>query len=134
MEVLRLAKLQQQTYMEDTVEDRIPIEFSTPKLLFFFGRQVENEIRRNSISLASSFKRKISPQGDKTSTRRVRYNSSNNLLQDEARNPLNNYAEHTKTEDNQDPLRGDLSEDHNHLGEHSKKDDQMPPEDSGGQE
>ena len=43
------------------------------------GREIEKEIRRNSISLASGYKRKFSPPGSDRTNQRIKYNSSGNI-------------------------------------------------------
>ena len=119
--------------MEETWEDRIPIECSTPKMLSYFGRQVENEIRRKSISLASGFKRKFSPQGDEDKLSRRRCGSSNDILQDIQKNPYNledqRYEENTKPEVSKDPFESILGEDHNHLEDGKQETNKDPFED-----
>ena len=134
LEVIRLARMQHETYMEETWEERIPIECSTPKLLSFYGKQLETEFRRNSISLASSYKRKISPQGDRENLRRIKFNSSTNIPQDVTEDPLkNHYKDEPNPETDEDPfdriedviqLKSDSSdEDKNNPSTETRKDD-----------
>ena len=60
-------------------------------MLSYFGKQVENEFKRNSITLASGFKRKYSPQSDNDSPRRIRFNSGRSIPRNVIDDPLKNY-------------------------------------------
>ena len=119
VEVLRIAKIQHQSYMEDTWEERIPLECSTPKMLSCIGKQIEQEIRRNSISLASGFKRKCSPLGNERINQRKKYNSSKNIPDD----LLNMSKEQNKEDVEIDNCVISLQ---GHEEEHGKKSDQDP--------
>ena len=79
MRVLEIAKQQQRSFMEDSWDARIPLECSTPKMLSCIGREIQQEIRRNSISLATGIKRKSSPQAEQGTMRKQKFNSSGNL-------------------------------------------------------
>ena len=92
--MLKLAKLQHQSYMEDTWDKRIPLECSTPKMVSCIGRQIQNEIRRNSISLATGYKRKSSPQSDEKSSQKMKFSSSSNIP-----NVIRKEKEQDKSED-----------------------------------
>ena len=61
--------------MKETWNSRIPIECSTPKMRSQIGKEIEKEMRRNSISLASRLKRKNTPKESERATKR-RYDSS----------------------------------------------------------
>ena len=65
--------------MEDTWFERIPLECSNPKMLSCIGREIQKEIRRNSISLATGLKRKGSPMNMDEKTQKKKFNSSNDI-------------------------------------------------------
>ena len=65
--------------MEDTWCERIPLECSTPMMLSCIGREIQKEIRRNSISLATGQKRKGSPMNVDEKNQKKKYNSSNDI-------------------------------------------------------
>ena len=106
--MLKIAKSLQQSFMEDTWDERIPIECSTPKMRSCIGKEIEKEQRRNSISLATGFKRKLSPQGAQEANQRVKYNSIGNLLDEitmserEEKNKSERKVEEHKQDDEED--------------------------------
>ena len=94
--------------MEDTWNNRIPIECSTPKMKSQIGKEIEREMRRNSVSLATGLKRKSSPMESMKVTKQ-KYDSSLELHM----RPYNWDESITarKDDDNEDANKDDYKDD-----------------------
>ena len=79
--ILKVANEQHRTFMEETWNERIPVECSTPKMLSWIWKEIEMEFRRNSISMAKGFKQKGSPLSNDEKNRRTRHSSISDLFQ-----------------------------------------------------
>ena len=100
-QVLNLARLQHESLMEETWGGKIPIECSTPKMQSSIGIEIQNEIRRNSISISSGFKRKNSPEDPDAKNQRIKlnrsYSSPCNLNTNHTTEDHNHYMQKKKT-------------------------------------
>ena len=133
IKILKSVKEQHLTFMEETWDERIPLECSTPKMSSCIGQEMEKEFRRNSISMAKGFKRKGFPlNGDKT-TQKIRHNSGNDLFNfvrkellnkknTEVEGDQNHLAEKNNTKENPKQNEANINQNKENENENEKDD------------